>query len=134
MTINPEVPFLDGKGELATPTVLAQIDARTKVTMRADLPALAKELKIGGVDEGVLQSVRDTAEAAKTTSDSASREAKTAHALAKSVADGAGMGPGGVTDGAVSTVIGQEGTNSRAIVGRWQGCGPHRAHSHGVSV
>lgn len=30
MTINPEVPFLDGKGELATPTVLAQIDARAK--------------------------------------------------------------------------------------------------------
>ena len=116
MTINPEVPFLDGKGELATPTVLAQIDARTKVTMRADLPALAKELKIGGVDEGVLQSVRDTAEAAKTTSDSASREAKTAHALAKSVADGAGMGPGSVTDGAVASVVLQQGTQTQAAV------------------
>ena len=116
MTINPEVPFLDGKGELATPTVLSQIDARTKVTMRADLPALAKELKIGGVDEGVLQSVRDTAEAAKTTSDSASREAKTAHALAKSVADGAGMGPGGVTDGAVASVVLQSDTQARAAV------------------
>ena len=31
----------------------AQIDARTKATMRADLPALAKELKIGGVDGSV---------------------------------------------------------------------------------
>ena len=48
MTINPEIPFLNSKGELATPTVLSQIDARTKATMRADLPALAKELKIGG--------------------------------------------------------------------------------------
>ena len=48
MTINPEVPFLDGKGELATPTVLAQIDARTKTTMRAEMPALADELGIGG--------------------------------------------------------------------------------------
>ena len=116
MTINPEVPFLDGKGELATPTVLAQIDARTKATMRADLPALADELNIGGVDEGVLQSVRTTAEAAKTTSDSASREAKTAHALAKSVADGAGMGPGGVTDGAVASVVLQSDTQTRAAV------------------
>ena len=115
------IPKLDAAGKFLAADVNAQIDARTKVTMRADLPALAKELKIGGVDEGVLQSVRDTAEAAKTTSDSASREAKTAHALAKSVADGAGMGPGGVTDGAVSTVIGQEGTNSRAIVGEVAG-------------
>lgn len=30
MTINLDVPFLDGKGELATPTVLSQIDARAK--------------------------------------------------------------------------------------------------------
>lgn len=51
--MNIEAPYLDGKGELATPTVLAQIDARTKATMRADLPALAKELKIGGVDGSV---------------------------------------------------------------------------------
>lgn len=111
-----EAPFLNSKGELATPSVLAQIDARTKATMRADLPALADELKIGGVDEGVLQSVRTTAEAAKTTSDSASREAKTAHALAKSVADGAGMGPGGVTDGAVASVVLQPDTQTRATL------------------
>ena len=45
-----EAPFLNSKGELATPTVLAQIDARAKATMRADLPALAEELGIGGGD------------------------------------------------------------------------------------
>ena len=28
--MNIEAPYLDGKGELATPTVLAQIDARAK--------------------------------------------------------------------------------------------------------
>ena len=135
MTINPEVPFLDGKGELATPTVLSQIDARTKATMRADLPALADELNIGGVDEGALQPVRDTAEAAKTTSNSAYREAQTAHALAKSVADGAGMGPGGVTDGAVAAVLGQSDTLARAavgdVVGLWS---PSRALAKGERV
>ena len=45
-----EAPLLDSKGELATPSVLAQIDARTRVTMRADLPTLATELNIGGAD------------------------------------------------------------------------------------
>lgn len=38
----------DAQGRLTAPSVLSQIDARTKATMRADLPALAKELKIGG--------------------------------------------------------------------------------------
>lgn len=38
----------DAQGRLTAPSVLSQIDARTKATMRADLPALAEELKIGG--------------------------------------------------------------------------------------
>ena len=38
----------DEQGRLTAPSVLAQIDARTKATMRADLPALADELGIGG--------------------------------------------------------------------------------------
>ena len=38
----------DAQGRLTAPSVLSQIDARTKATMRADLPALAKELNIGG--------------------------------------------------------------------------------------
>ena len=58
MTINPEVPFLDGKGELATPTVLAQIDARAKGAVRADLPALAKEISV--VDTGVALTANDS--------------------------------------------------------------------------
>lgn len=43
----------DEQGRLTAPSVLAQIDARTKATMRADLPALAEELEIGGVDGSV---------------------------------------------------------------------------------
>ena len=43
----------DAQGRLTAPSVLSQIDARTKATMRADLPALAKELKIGGVEGSV---------------------------------------------------------------------------------
>lgn len=58
MTINPEVPFLDGKGELATPSVLAQIDARAKGAVRADLPALAKEISV--VDTGVALTANDS--------------------------------------------------------------------------
>ena len=42
------IPKLDSAGKFLAPDVNAQIDARTKATMRADLPALAKELKIGG--------------------------------------------------------------------------------------
>lgn len=42
------IPKLDSAGKFLAPDVNAQIDARTKVTMRADLPALAEELKIGG--------------------------------------------------------------------------------------
>ena len=42
------VAATDAQGRLTAPSVLSQIDARTKATMRADLPALAKELKIGG--------------------------------------------------------------------------------------
>ena len=58
MTINPEVPFLDSKGELATPSVLAQIDARAKGAVRADLPALAKEISV--VDTGVALTANDS--------------------------------------------------------------------------
>ena len=42
------IPKLDSAGRFLAADVNAQIDARTKATMRADLPALAKELKIGG--------------------------------------------------------------------------------------
>ena len=42
------VAATDAQGRLTAPSVLSQIDARTKATMRADLPALADELKIGG--------------------------------------------------------------------------------------
>ena len=42
------VAATDAQGRLTAPSVLSQIDARTKETMRADLPALADELKIGG--------------------------------------------------------------------------------------
>ena len=42
------VAATDAQGRLTAPSVLSQIDARTKATMRADLPALAKELNIGG--------------------------------------------------------------------------------------
>ena len=42
------VAATDAQGRLTAPSVLSQIDARTKATMRADLPALAEELKIGG--------------------------------------------------------------------------------------
>ena len=42
------IPKLDSAGKFLAADVNAQIDARTKATMRADLPALAKELKIGG--------------------------------------------------------------------------------------
>ena len=47
------IPKLDSAGRFLAADVNAQIDARTKATMRADLPALAKELKIGGVDGSV---------------------------------------------------------------------------------
>lgn len=42
------IPKLDAAGKFLAADVNAQIDARTKATMRTDLPALAKELKIGG--------------------------------------------------------------------------------------
>lgn len=42
------IPKLDSAGRFLAADVNAQIDARTKATMRADLPALAEELKIGG--------------------------------------------------------------------------------------
>lgn len=47
------IPKLDSAGRFLAADVNGQIDARTKATMRADLPALAKELKIGGVDGSV---------------------------------------------------------------------------------
>ena len=47
------IPKLDAAGRFLAADVNAQIDARTKATMRADLPALAKELKIGGVEGSV---------------------------------------------------------------------------------
>ena len=47
------IPKLDSAGRFLAADVNAQIDARTKATMRADLPALAKELKIGGVEGSV---------------------------------------------------------------------------------
>lgn len=47
------IPKLDSAGKFLAADVNAQIDARTKATLRADLPALAKELKIGGVDGSV---------------------------------------------------------------------------------
>lgn len=42
------IPKLDSAGKFLAADVNAQLDARTKATMRADLPALAEELKIGG--------------------------------------------------------------------------------------
>ena len=42
------IPKLDSAGRFLAADVNAQIDARTKATMRADLPALAEELEIGG--------------------------------------------------------------------------------------
>lgn len=42
------IPKLDSAGKFLAADVNAQIDARTKATMRADLPALADELGIGG--------------------------------------------------------------------------------------
>jgi len=44
------IPKLDSAGKFLAADVNAQIDARTKATMRADLPDLAKELNIGGAD------------------------------------------------------------------------------------
>ena len=52
---NYYVAATDAQGRLTAPSVLAQIDARTKATMRADLPALAKELNIGGTGSGIEQ-------------------------------------------------------------------------------
>lgn len=46
------IPKLDAAGKFLAADVNAQIDARTKATMRADLPELAKELKIGGSSTG----------------------------------------------------------------------------------
>ena len=46
------IPKLDAAGKFLAADVNAQIDARTKATMRADLPALASELKIGGSGSG----------------------------------------------------------------------------------
>ena len=48
------IPKLDSAGRFLAADVNAQIDARTKATMRADLPALAEELKLvggGGVEQ-----------------------------------------------------------------------------------
>lgn len=92
MTINPEVPFLDGKGELATPTVLSQIDARTKATMRADLPALAEELKLGG--GGVEGSVPIFATLAEAQAWEAKNPGKTALTLEKVEPDTTAPTPG----------------------------------------
>ena len=47
------IPKLDSAGRFLAADVNAQIDARTKATMRADLPALAEELKIGGSGSGI---------------------------------------------------------------------------------
>lgn len=44
------IPKLDSAGRFLAADVNAQIDARTKATMRADLPALVDELGIGGGD------------------------------------------------------------------------------------
>ena len=44
------IPKLDSAGRFLAADVNAQIDARAKATMRADLPALAEELGIGGGD------------------------------------------------------------------------------------
>ncbi|MDK8526537.1 hypothetical protein QP858_07815 [Trueperella bernardiae] len=45
------IPKLDSAGRFLAADVNAQIDARTKATMRAGLPALAEELGIGGSTE-----------------------------------------------------------------------------------
>lgn len=97
MTINPEVPFLDGKGELATPTVLAQIDARTKATMRADLPSLADEFDIGGTEA--------IARAEKAAADLAGIQEAVSSAVIQSPADSA-----------VAAVMAQQGTQTRATL------------------
>ena len=97
MTINPEVPYLDGKGELATPTVLAQIDARTKATMRADLPSLADEFDIGGTEA--------IARAEKAAADLAGIQEAVSSAVIQSPADSA-----------VAAVMAQQGTQTRATL------------------
>ena len=57
------IPKLDAAGKFLAADVNAQIDARTKATMRADLPALAKELKIGGGVDGSVPIFATLAEA-----------------------------------------------------------------------
>lgn len=102
-----EAPFLDGKGELATPSVLAQIDARTKATMRADLPALADELGIGGAltpeDEAAITAAADRAEAA----------AASLEGLKAAVDETVAQSP---ADSAVAAVLRQDGTQAREAV------------------
>lgn len=56
------VAATDAQGRLTAPSVLSQIDARTKATMRADLPALAKELKIGASEVLVTTAVLSVTE------------------------------------------------------------------------
>ena len=45
------IPKLDAAGKFLAADVNAQIDARTKATMRADLPALADELGVTDFDQ-----------------------------------------------------------------------------------
>ena len=54
------IPKLDSAGKFLAADVNAQIDARTKATMRADLPALAEELKIGGGSGSGIEEVSGT--------------------------------------------------------------------------
>ena len=48
MAADPIWASVNADGTFVSPKIQAAIDARTKATMRADLPTLAEELKIGG--------------------------------------------------------------------------------------
>ena len=82
MTTNPDVPYLDAEGRLATPSVLAQLDARTDTRMRNQLPTLADELGIGGPltpeDEAAINAAADRAESAADRAESAADRAESA--------------------------------------------------------
>lgn len=54
------IPKLDSAGRFLAADVNAQIDARTKATLRADLPALAEELEIGGGSGSGIEEVSGT--------------------------------------------------------------------------
>ena len=110
------IPKLDSAGRFLAADVNAQIDARTKATMRADLPALAKELKIGGVDG----SVPIFATLAEARAWESANPGKTALTLEPSTPDTTAPTPGvlSVTPAHNSAVLSVSGaTDDRAVTG-----------------